>query len=1604
MAQQTFTIGAETTFTATLVQWSFSSPDRPSIDAALLAGAGPAFFALLNIGRTVAASNVLRTASSQAEQSGTAGPDLSSAVEDGAASITITAGSLSLTLAGPNHSGNIVDDALEPYVWRGGVGEDTLRSDFATSYLALDATTKAGTTLTFRDFEPVSPSWDDNTGDAISGTVGTAISSVTVPEVDDGNPTPTYAAVGALPAGVSFNTTTRVLSFDEDDIEAGSSTITIRATNSAGNADWTVAYSISLPDADAPSASISGDSAVDEGVALSLSVTTTGGLYDSLAYSWSDGGAGGTFSAQTATPSYTLSSVTSNTSVVIACTVTASGTGTNAKSGTSDSVSVGHGVTVRNVPVLTSDTDSIWRLDDRDTSPSTPTGGTTTETHTPTGWTRTEPSPSETQAVWRSTRTRNFSDGSFTSAGAWQSPTRTADELLSLNDIIISDGRRLVDTGSLITVPTDGDVFDSDATVEDGDDPPSLGSSDLTATRIYLTGRTQLRISDSGSGDIEAIFSAGGSQEDYQIHIQTSFDASSVVSLGSDDIDATRSTAARIILGADTDPDGVLDDVDALASGDRVLFFLTEPDTTPAEPLEGSTETGAPSTSGDLGTTNEASLGGSIETGVPSISGALSRMLPDTMFMGGTDTGAPTVSGDLTTTTEAGLAGSIETGAPNTSGDLSTTTQAGFSGSLETGVPTTSGDLGATNEAPVEGSVETGGPTTSGSLSRSVAAMFGGDVGTGAPRTSGDLSTTTQAGFVGSVGTGVPSTSGDLSRSIEAAFSGSVSSGVPSTSGDLGTTTEATLAGSTSTGAPTTSGDLGTAVSASLSGLVDSGVPDVSGDLSITDRVLLLSDWSAPEGETALVHGLWQAGGSGAALYRSAANGGAQGSFLEGDRELQDGQSIERIRESGALRFNDQPSDLDLEAFFTTGPASNGTIYLTTIYGEWSAVVSDVLASSGNHGNNVSFDVTGDFLTALQGIGTGDRFLLAITTSSAPLDGSVDTGAPSTSGSLTNTAELAGSVETGAPDTSGNLSRTHTESLQGHLSTGAASASGDMGSLNESPLDGSLETGVPGTSGDLSTTTEASLGGSVDTGAPTTSGDLSRSLLSTFEGSIGAGPPQASGDLSTTNEASLEGSVGTGSPTASGSLSRSLDSSLVGSVNTGAPSTSGDLSKSTTSGLAGSVETGAPTTTGDLSRDVQGGFAGSIGTGAPSLSGDLGQSNTASLEGSIGTGSPTVSGSIVQTTEASLAGSVSTGAPSTSGDTGSENAATLVGLAEAGAAVTSGDLTRTPGLNIYGNADTGAATSSGTISFTAPDVEVSPLELYEADPPKSIDIVEFLPQKYRDVQVWQDYAQVVQSEIVEDVQDSVSRLLKITDPDEVDNDILPRMLKTLGFYLDISTLSGDDSLRRTIKSLPYFYQKSGTSFFTNILDVFANTQLSLIPLYTNKDAPTFSLGTGNGSNRTFSGTLDETPVVEGTVSINVGGTSVDIDDDGDGDLSGTDGSGTINYSTGAISITLTSAPSSSQAVTVEYDTNAYQTFITGVPDGESLTHDGGNYYLTNHVDLEVLTRIDLSNEEITTLFYYIAPAVLVLNSLSTPIQLDNASLHVGAAFAISIGI
>ena len=357
------------------------------------------------------------------------------------------------------------------------------------------------------------------------------------------------------------------------------------------------------PDAVAPTVTIAAVTEVDEDATLALSAAVSGGTYDDISYAWAVDSGGGSITGTGSGVTYNPPDVSADTPVTVSCEVTVTGDGTLAGDGTSATGSDTEDFTVRVVlPDATAPTtfaitavdevqedatlalvvthsggiydtiDYIWQVLSGGGSI---TGSGASVTYNP-------PAISaDTQVTVAVTGTAR-GNGTTAVSGTSQSTNdqevftvRNVDPL-TLDDILVPDGRQLVGMASLITVGASGDVYNtSDATVEDGADPPTLGAANLNPTRIYVTGNPQLRISQDGLGNIETTFASGGSQEDYQIHVQTS--PTDVLIYGSDDIHAGRSTNARLLLGTNGDPDGLLTPVSGLASGDRVIWFLTEP-------------------------------------------------------------------------------------------------------------------------------------------------------------------------------------------------------------------------------------------------------------------------------------------------------------------------------------------------------------------------------------------------------------------------------------------------------------------------------------------------------------------------------------------------------------------------------------------------------------------------------------------------------------------------------------------------------------------------------------------------------------------------------------------------------------------------------------------------------------------------------------------------------------------------------------------------------------------------------------------------------------------------------------------------------------------
>lgn len=108
------------------------------------------------------------------------------------------------------------------------------------------------------------------------------------------------------------------------------------------------------------------------------------------------------------------------------------------------------------------------------------------------------------------------------------------------------------------------------------------------------------------------------------------------------------------------------------------------------------------------------------------------------------------------------------------------------------------------------------------------------------------------------------------------------------------------------------------------------------------------------------------------------------------------------------------------------------------------------------------------------------------------------------------------------------------------------------------------------------------------------------------------------------------------------------------------------------------------------------------------------------------------------------------------------------------------------------------------------------------------------------------------------------------------------------------------------------------------------------------DVSSESIGTGDGSQKTFSGSLTNDCIKKGTLSITDG--TETFTDNGNGVLTGdAGGTGTINYASGAYSVTFNTAPSNGASITADYTYWTYGTYVSdeavGTGDDSTKTFD-----------------------------------------------------------------
>ena len=161
--------------------------------------------------------------------------------------------------------------------------------------------------------------------------------------------------------------------------------------------------------------------------------------------------------------------------------------------------------------------------------------------------------------------------------------------LLLLSDQVVPDGRTsilaaLIEAGATSLYRNNGD-----APIIDGDDPLAFSDHSLNFTRVNITGGGQIRVVHNGVGDIGALFSTGALST-VELHFQTA-ESVIAVTLDNDSIDTGALTPQRLFYDLSS---AELATLQAIASGTRLIFSITEPDVVVPEAVAFEATTGQP--------------------------------------------------------------------------------------------------------------------------------------------------------------------------------------------------------------------------------------------------------------------------------------------------------------------------------------------------------------------------------------------------------------------------------------------------------------------------------------------------------------------------------------------------------------------------------------------------------------------------------------------------------------------------------------------------------------------------------------------------------------------------------------------------------------------------------------------------------------------------------------------------------------------------------------------------------------------------------------------------------------------------------------------------
>lgn len=292
-------------------------------------------------------------------------------------------------------------------------------------------------------------------------------------------------------------------------------------------------------------------------------------------------------------------------------------------------------------------------------------------------------------------------------------------------------------------------------------------------------------------------------------------------------------------------------------------------------------------------------------------------------------------------------------------------------------------------------------------------------------------------------------------------------------------------------------------------------------------------------------------------------------------------------------------------------------------------------------------------------------------------------------------------------------------------------------------------------------------------------------------------------------------------------------------------------------------------------------------------------------------------------------------------------------------------------------------------------------------PSDTVNTLKYLVSALRKNKTWTDLIAAADATVFTPYRQRVLQLLETRHSRYADDQSVKHLINLLGLKIPLGDFDNDQR-RLLLESLPELWKIAATDDFVQILRYVLAAYTELVYLYCNRKVSSDNVSFVDTGEDFFDGILSHIPAYPGTVRVEISGLDPFIDN-GLGVLVSTDGSGTINYTTGAFHIDLNDPVAAPTPYLSKYNTKKYRQFFPEEQSG-TLTHQGGDWYLTNHVSLEYDIEVfPVVSENLDDIFEAVAPAVLVLEELigvlyglSNPIFL-SAEAHI-TEYVQGIGI